>query len=95
MSRNLTPWLGIVGDFGGHYKTQLFGLEDIDVMQHTFMAGPRFAFREAALAVPYAQFLVGLAIRPPIFVISRGHQRPRNSARSRYRYRSTELCGTV
>ncbi len=61
VARNLTPWLGIVGDFGGHYYTELFGLEEIDVMQHTFMAGPRFAFRETALAVPYGHFLVGLA----------------------------------
>ncbi len=57
---NLTPWLGIAADVGGHYKTRLFGLEDVDVMEHTFMAGPRFAFRQAAVAVPYAQFLLGM-----------------------------------
>jgi len=61
VAHNLAPWLGIVGDFGGHYYTELFGVEEIDVMQHTFMAGPRFALRESALAVPYAQVLVGLA----------------------------------
>jgi hypothetical protein len=59
-STNLAPWLGIAADVGGHYKTRLFGFEDVDVMEHTFMAGPRFAFREAPVAVPFAQFIVGM-----------------------------------
>ena len=58
---NLTPWLGIVADVGGHYKTELLGFADFEVMQHTFMGGPRFSFRESHHAVPFAQLLLGLA----------------------------------
>jgi hypothetical protein len=58
---NLASWLGIVADIGGHYKTELFGFADVDVMEHTFMGGPRFSFRESHLAVPFAQVLLGLA----------------------------------
>ena len=51
-----------MGDFGGHYKSEILGY-DFDAMEHTFMGGPRFAFRQSAVAVPYAQFLIGLARR--------------------------------
>ena len=56
---NLAPWLGLVGDFTGNYKTKLLGFDNVDAMQHGFLGGPRFAFRQS-LAVPYGQFAVGL-----------------------------------
>lgn len=60
VATNLSPWIGIVGDIGGHYKTGILG-SDLDAMEHTFMSGPRFTFRNTAVAVPYAQVLFGLA----------------------------------
>jgi hypothetical protein len=56
---NLSPWVGIVGDFGGHYKTAALGSE-LDAMKHSVMSGPRFAFRNSPVVVLYGQFLVGL-----------------------------------
>jgi len=59
VNTNLSPWIGIVGDVGGHYKSEILGY-DADAMEHTFMGGPRFAFRDLPVAVPYAQVLFGM-----------------------------------
>jgi hypothetical protein len=56
---NVSPWLGIVGDATGNYKTKLMMVEDRDVAIHTFVGGPRFSARNSPQAVPFAEFLVG------------------------------------
>lgn len=59
---NITSWFGIEGDLSGHYgkPKDEFGyiLSGIDIDQHTFMGGPRVAYRKGAL-VPFAHFLIG------------------------------------
>jgi hypothetical protein len=56
---NVSPWLGIVGDATGNYKTGLTALDELDVAFHTFAGGPRFSARASPQAVPFAEFLVG------------------------------------
>jgi hypothetical protein len=56
---NVSPWLGIVGDATGNYKTGVTGANDPDVAIHTFTGGPRFSARYSPVAVPFAEFLVG------------------------------------
>lgn len=56
---NVSPWLGIVGDATGNYKTGLTVVDDLDVAIHTFAGGPRFSARNSPQAVPFAEFLVG------------------------------------
>lgn len=59
---NITNWFGIEGDFSGHYgkPKDEFGyiLRSIDIDQHTFMGGPRVAYRRG-LVSPFAHFLIG------------------------------------
>ena len=57
---NVSPWLGIVGDATGNYKTGLLDFDDPDVTIHTFVGGPRFSLRSSPQAVPFAEFLVGI-----------------------------------
>ena len=60
---NVSPWLGIVGDVTGNYKsgsTESTAVADEpDVAFHTFTGGPRFSARTSNGAVPFAEFLVG------------------------------------
>jgi hypothetical protein len=56
---NVSPWLGIVGDATGNYKTGLMMADNVDVAIHTFVGGPRFSARNSPRAVPFAEFLVG------------------------------------
>ena len=56
---NLTPWLGIVADVTGNYKTELLNFEGFDGNIHSFLGGPRFSLRMSPLVVPFAEFLVG------------------------------------
>jgi hypothetical protein len=56
---NVSPWLGIVGDATGNYKTGLTVPNEPDVAIHTFTGGPRFSARNSPVAVPFAEFLVG------------------------------------
>ncbi len=56
---NVSPWLGIVGDATGNYKAGLT-INDPDVAIHTFTGGLRFSNRNSPVAVPFAEFLVGL-----------------------------------
>ena len=56
---NVSPWLGIVGDATGNYKTGLPVANEPDVAFHTFTGGPRFSARHSPVAVPFAEFLVG------------------------------------
>jgi hypothetical protein len=57
---NLAPWIGIVGDVTGNYKTSLLAVDDLDAMMHTFVGGPRFSLRTFPLTTPFAEFLVGM-----------------------------------
>jgi len=56
---NVTPWLGIVGDATGNYKTGSMAPTEPGVAFHTFLGGPRFSGRNSPVAVPFAEFLVG------------------------------------
>jgi len=56
---NVTPWFGIVADFGGHYHLSVGSDPEYDVYTHTFSGGVRFALRNSSVVVPYGQFLVG------------------------------------
>ena len=55
---NVSPWVGIVGDATGNYKSGSTAAEP-DVAVHTFLGGPRFSARTSPVAVPFAEFLVG------------------------------------
>jgi hypothetical protein len=55
---NVSPWLGIVGDVTGNYKSESTA-GDPGVAIHAFTGGPRFSARTAGQAVPFAEFLVG------------------------------------
>jgi hypothetical protein len=56
---NVSPWLGIVGDATGNYKTGLTVANGPNVAIHAFTGGPRFSARNSPAAVPFAEFLVG------------------------------------
>ncbi len=58
---NVTDWFGIEGDFSGHYghPSDEFGtIRDIFINQHTFMVGPKLAYRAGSIT-PFAHFLIG------------------------------------
>src|SRR5688500_5766020 len=54
LNGNVTPWLGFVGEFSGHYGDREFPILaatapvnlDIDTNVHTFLFGPRVFYRE-------------------------------------------------
>lgn len=52
---NLTPIVGLVGDFGGYANTRT----GIDGKALTYLFGPRFSLRHWSKFTPYAQFLFG------------------------------------
>jgi opacity protein-like surface antigen len=62
---NLSPALGIVGEFGGSRKSESvseFGVtESANLNVYSFMAGPKFTSRGHSRVSPYVQALVGLA----------------------------------
>jgi opacity protein-like surface antigen len=55
---NLTPWLGVVGDFGGYHwsGSGAFAGEDSTVV--TYLFGPKVALRHGPIT-PFAQVLFG------------------------------------
>jgi hypothetical protein len=60
---NVTNWFGIEGDFSGHYghlSDQFGAIPGVNIDQHTFMGGPRLAYRAGSI-VPFAHFLIGAA----------------------------------
>jgi opacity protein-like surface antigen len=60
---NITDWFGIEGDFSGHYghPRDVFGsISDIKIDHHTFMVGPKLAYRAGSIT-PFAHFLIGTA----------------------------------
>jgi len=56
---NVSPWLGIVGDVTGNYKSGSTVSDDTGMTFYTFTGGPRFSARTSPGAVPFAEFLVG------------------------------------
>jgi hypothetical protein len=56
---NVSPWLGIVGDVTGNYKSASTMFDDTGMTIYTFIGGPRFSARTSPVAVPFAEFLVG------------------------------------
>ncbi len=60
---NISHWLGVEGDFSGHYGSpRVFGIgvPYVDVGSHTFMAGPRLCHRAGSVP-PFAHFMLGAA----------------------------------
>ena len=51
---NLTPWLGVVGDFGGYHWSQ----DGTDANVITYLFGPRISMRRGPIT-PFAQVLFG------------------------------------
>jgi len=61
---NFLPWFGIVGDFSGHYGAPTefgFRIPGVDISSHTFMVGPKLAYRNGGRLTPFAHFLIGAA----------------------------------
>ena len=54
-TRNINPVLGITGEIGGSYRTDLFGRVDL----HSFLGGLRVASRREAGVTPYASVVLG------------------------------------
>ena len=55
VSQNVNNWFGGVADFTGHYAQPL----GINVHVHSFMYGPRFAFRKVPNVTPFGHVLLG------------------------------------
>lgn len=61
---NLTPWLGLVVDLGGHYKSVEvslpgYGTGDLGLTVGSLHGGVRLSGRRSSSITPYAQFLAG------------------------------------
>jgi len=54
---NINHWLGIKGDFSGHYKTK----NGLRLTLHTFTVGPQLSYRKNRRIVPFAHALFGVA----------------------------------
>jgi opacity protein-like surface antigen len=52
-------WTSIAGDFGGYDFTPLSN--GVNGRLYTFLAGPRFSFRQQAKLTPFSQILLGVA----------------------------------
>jgi opacity protein-like surface antigen len=58
---NITSWLGLVGEVGGHRKTLSIPGDPPTLSVFTFMGGPRFTARAVRPVTPFAQVLFGSA----------------------------------
>lgn len=56
VAKNLGPWLGVVGDVSGSYRTD----EGVRYNIHNFLGGTRFSLRRKTLT-PYGEVLFGLS----------------------------------
>jgi hypothetical protein len=59
---NLNSWLGVEGDFGGHFGSPSVGpfrVPYLDVNVFTFMGGPRLTYRGSSAVTPFAHALIG------------------------------------
>lgn len=60
---NITSWLGVVGDFSGHYGSPSvfgFNIPFVDVRAHSFLFGPKLAYRGNDKITPFGHFLIGV-----------------------------------
>jgi opacity protein-like surface antigen len=55
LAGNVNDWLGIVGEFSGHYKT----ISGIKTNTHTFTFGPRVSYRKNDTVTPFAHATFG------------------------------------
>jgi opacity protein-like surface antigen len=55
---NVNNWLGIVGDFSGHYGSEVDGVIRINKDAHSFLFGPRLSHRGKRLT-PFTYALFG------------------------------------
>lgn len=55
---NVNKWFGLVGDFSGHYGSELEGVIKINKDAHSFLFGPRFS-RRGKKFTPFAYALFG------------------------------------
>lgn len=61
---NIPSWLGVEGDFSGHYGSPSVGPFDVpyvNVRIHSFMGGPKLQYRGNPWLTPYAHLLIGVA----------------------------------
>ncbi len=59
---NLNSWLGVEGDFSGHYGSPGFGpfqIPYVNVNLFTIMGGPKVAYRSHSAVTPFGHFLIG------------------------------------
>ena len=54
---NLNEWLGVVGDFGGHYASNASAGASLSLF--SYMVGPRVSIRKAGPITPFAHLLLG------------------------------------
>jgi len=55
---NVNRWLGLEGDFSGHYKGDCLNVSGLTCKDYSFMGGPRFAYRRGKATV-FAHGLFG------------------------------------
>jgi peptidoglycan-associated lipoprotein len=55
LAGNFNRWLGLAGDVGGYHKSQ----GGTTFNTYTYLAGPRFSYRNSSHVTPFAQVLVG------------------------------------
>jgi opacity protein-like surface antigen len=58
LAYNLTPWLGVVGDFGGYHWSGSGDFSGADSTVVTYLFGPKVALRHGPIT-PFAQVLFG------------------------------------
>ncbi len=54
---NFKNWLGVAGDFSGHYKA----IGGVNTNAHTFLFGPRISYRNNEKVTPFAHVQFGAA----------------------------------
>jgi len=60
---NVNRWLGVVGDFSGHYGSESGSFlvpGKADLSSHSFLFGPRFSYRGHDRITPFAHALFGV-----------------------------------
>jgi opacity protein-like surface antigen len=58
LAYNLTPWLGVVGDFGGYHWSGSGENQGVDSTLVTYLFGPKVSYRHGPIT-PFAQVLLG------------------------------------
>lgn len=58
---NLNRWIGLVGEFSGHYGSSNGDFVSSSSNVHTFLFGPRFSYREDKRLTPFVHVLPGFA----------------------------------